>query len=130
MKDRVRIFSLASVAALLAVAGLAYADDYPQGCVDCHTQQPGKTNMRLNALLTQIGHVKMPKLKKVPNSCGGCHASDEGEENEFANMMHQIHYDVPTANLFTTRFGGDCLHCHMMDADEGEAVVKNGPRNW
>lgn len=130
MKDRVRVFSLAVIAALLAAAAPAQADEYPQGCVDCHKQDPGKTNLTLNALLAQIGHPKLPKVKKVPTSCGGCHASDEGEENQFAHMIHQIHFDVPKANLYTTRFGGDCLHCHAMDADSGEALVKSGPRNW
>ena len=130
MKDRLRVFPLAALSALLAFTSLSHADDYPQGCVDCHVQKTGDTNMRLNALLVQIGHPSVAKVKKVPTSCGGCHAAGEGEENVFAHIIHQIHYDVPKANLFTTKFGGDCLHCHAMDADEGEAVVKSGPRNW
>ena len=130
MKDRVRIFSLAAVAGLLAMTSLSHADDYPQGCVDCHTDGPNQPDLRLKTLLGQIGHMSVRKVKKVPAGCGGCHGAGEGEEDTFAEMIHQIHYAVPKANVFITRFGGDCLHCHSLDVESGDAMVKSGPANW
>jgi hypothetical protein len=85
---------------LIGLAGLApgsYADDYPQGCVDCHVKTDS-LDFRLNFLLEQIGHRRIKRLKNIPRDCG--------------------------------RFGGDCRHCHTMDAEAGEAALKNGPKNW
>jgi hypothetical protein len=130
MTDRVRISCLAIATFFLGVASPVTADDYPQGCVDCHTTGPNQPDLTLKTLLSQIGHMSIKKVKKVPVGCGGCHAAGEGEEDTFAEMMHEIHYDVPKANVFTTRFDGDCLHCHALDLDTGDATVKSGPANW
>ena len=129
MKERIRVLWLAIAVGLLAVAGLAVADDFPEGCVSCHGQTSSEADFRLNALLTQIGHRWIKTLKEIPEDCGKCHSGDD-QEKTFMAMTHEIHYDVPKANLFTTRYGGECLHCHSMNVETGEAALKGGPKNW
>ena len=115
---------------LIGLTGLvpgAYADDYPQGCVDCHVKTDS-LDFRLNVLLEQIGHRWIKTLRTVPDGCGRCHEPDD--DATLSELLHAIHYEVPKSNTFVGRFGGDCRHCHTMDAEAGEAAVKNGPKNW
>ncbi|KPK55346.1 MAG: hypothetical protein PVI25_00405 [Gammaproteobacteria bacterium] len=130
MKDRIRVLWVAGLFSLTAFAGVAVADEFPEGCVSCHVEKIGDVDFRLNTLLEQIGHRKVDRLKQVPRDCGRCHTSDPTEEENFTAMIHEIHFDVPKINLFVTRFDGACIHCHQVDTETGEAGLKNGPKNW
>ncbi len=129
MKDRFRVLWAAALSGLFFCAGIAVADEFPEGCVSCHVQKIGDVDFRLNTLLAQIGHRKVDRLKVIPRDCGRCHASDDGEDS-FTVMIHQIHFDVPNINLFVQRYGGACTHCHEVNTESGEAGLKNGPKNW
>ena len=50
-KVAVLLFTLAS----LGPGMQAFADDYPNGCVDCHAKSESR-DFRLNTLLARIGH--------------------------------------------------------------------------
>ena len=130
MKLRIRVLLAATVLGAAAVAGTAVAVDFPEGCVSCHVQKIGDVDFRLSTLLEQIGHRKVERLKQIPRDCGRCHTSDPTEEGNFTAMIHEIHFDVPNINLFVTRFDGQCIHCHAIDTESGEAGLKNGPKNW
>lgn len=130
MKDRICVLWLAVFCSLAAFAGVAAAEEFPEGCVSCHVEKIGDVDFRLNTLLEQIGHRQVKRLKQIPRDCGRCHTSDAEEEDNFTAMIHEIHFDVPNINLFVTRFDGACIHCHQVDTETGEAGLKNGPKNW
>lgn len=107
------------------------ADDYPEGCVSCHSNRQGEADYRLNRLLSQIGHPGLKRIKKVPRDCTRCHSTDpEDGEPTFSQLIHEIHFDVPATNLYVRRHDGDCRGCHVMNVEEGEAQLKNGAANW
>lgn len=130
----IRVLCMITAAGLLATPAVVSADDYAQGCIDCHQlrQEGGSLeksgDFRLNTLLAQIGHRKLRKVDTVPNDCSRCHGAED--ELPLATMVHLIHFERPEANVYTTQFGGSCTNCHGMDAAAGEAIVKNGPKNW
>lgn len=130
MKDRIRVLWAAGLFSLTVFAGVAVAEEFPEGCVSCHVEKIGDVDFRLNTLLEQIGHRKVDRLKQIPRDCGRCHTSDPEEEGNFTAMIHEIHFDVPKINLFVTRFDGACIHCHQVDTETGEAGLKNGSKNW
>jgi hypothetical protein len=134
MKDghsAIRNGLLAIVAVLIVGPGAAVGDDNSQGCVDCHVQKQGTTDLRLGPLLDQIGHGPVERSRNIPRDCIRCHRSSDVEElPPFSDLIHSIHYDVPKTNTFVTKNGGDCRECHAMDADEGKATVKGGKKNW
>ncbi len=126
---------LLALAAVTTLSTAAIADDYPEGCVDCHAQKQGApVDFRLNILLRQIGHPRVDRLKTIPTACNRCHADEGGGEDDgtpkFSQLIHIIHFDVPQTNTYVQQFGGKCQHCHAIDVDAGEAVVKSGERNW
>ena len=125
------------VAAMLALAlpGASSADDYPQGCVSCHVEKPGATDLRLNTLLRAIGHHYIRTVEEVPGDCYRCHQPYEDRDYlpfspSLGDLLHAIHYQVPDGNTFVSQYGGDCQGCHVMDAEEGEARIKGGAKNW
>ncbi|MDH3893866.1 MAG: hypothetical protein OES78_04820 [Chromatiales bacterium] len=127
---------LALIALTLAAGALvgkkAFADDYPNGCVSCHVEGTGALDMRINAVLSRLGHGKAADRSKViPAACDRCHASSgDGPASALRNLIHRAHYTDPDANLFVTQYAGSCLHCHAMDGASGKASVKSGERNW
>ena len=126
----VRLGLIAALAMSAVAPSVVGADDYPEGCVSCHIQRQGQTDLRLNVLLDQIGHRKF-RARKVPRDCNRCHRPEEGsDEPAFSQLIHAIHYDVPATNTFITVYGGDCQECHAMDPEDGEARVKSGSANW
>jgi nitrate/TMAO reductase-like tetraheme cytochrome c subunit len=119
------------LAAIAAGPTVMAADAHPEGCVSCHVNREGDADFRLSQLLEQIGHPSVKRVRQVPRDCTRCHSTeDEDGEVSFSRLIHEIHYDVPKINLYVTRFGGNCLGCHEMDVEEGEAQVKNGAKNW
>lgn len=134
MRNRIRALALITATILLAGSAAASADDYPQGCVDCHILSEsgsGKKytgDFRIQPLLAQTGHRWLKKIKTVPDDCTKCHSDDS--DLPLATIIHLVHFERPEANVYTTEFGGKCGNCHAMDASAGEAVVKKGPKNW
>lgn len=119
---------------VLGITGFAVtgvAEDYPQGCVDCHVQG-NNMDMRLNTLLANIGHGRGgERTKIIPEGCTRCHASDDqGSAGSLRKLIHSIHYETPEVNAFMTQHAGDCRHCHSMDSQSGRAALKSGERNW
>jgi hypothetical protein len=101
---------------------------YIHGCVDCHTEG-GAEN--IGSLLRTMRHPSIGDLKVVPDGCAECHSADgKGEAGPLSEAMHVAHFDKPLENAFIKDFGGNCLHCHSLDAKTGEVSVKSGPKNW
>ena len=121
------IMALVLIGLLGSITG-AHANDYPQGCVDCHVKSEGELDFRLNVLLKQIGHRWIKTLETVPDDCGRCHEPDDSPT--LGELLHAIHYAVPQSNTYVTKYDGKCINCHEMDAKAGEARVKSGPTNW
>lgn len=134
MRNGIRAFALITAVALLAVPAVATADEYPNGCVDCHKVTdkghgwPFAGDFRLGPLLEQTGHRWVKKIKTVPDDCTKCHSSED--DLPLATIVHLVHFEKPAANVYTTEFGGKCGSCHGMDGPAGKAMVKSGPRNW
>lgn len=107
----------------------AWADEYPMGCIDCHTADHGN---RLDRLLGEIGHPEEGlDIELVPGGCAECHApDDEGIAYPLGPLVHQLHFDMPETNGFIEEYAGDCRVCHVMDGVTGEPSAKGGPRNW
>lgn len=105
------------------------ADDFPDGCVSCHVVFPDGADRRLAAVLGEIGHVSLKgKVSQVPTDCIACH--EKKVDTKFFVLIHQAHFGSPDKNHFVQHFGGDCRHCHAMDAESGEPKVKAGSANW
>ena len=115
----------------LALPAEETADAFPDGCVSCHVDRTGTIDMRLHVLLREIGHPDVSRVRRVPRDCLRCHRPDEDSDDPpLSALVHEIHYDIPTANSFVTIYEGECGRCHRMDPDEGEAHVKIGRKNW
>ena len=107
-----------------------HAAEFPQGCVDCHVAHQGSEgpDLRINVLLQEVGHRKLGNMvDTVPEDCLSCH--EEDEDPTFAQTIHMAHWGEGD-NAFVRSFGGDCRHCHAMEASTGEVELKQGPQNW
>lgn len=105
------------------------ADEFPGGCVSCHVVLPDGSDKRLGAALADIGHVSLKgKVSQVPGDCIACH--EKKSDTKFSVLVHQAHFGTPDKNVFMQHFGGDCRHCHAMNAETGEPKVKAGEVNW
>lgn len=126
-KVAILLFTLAS----LGTGMQAFADDYPNGCVDCHAKSESR-DFRLNTLLARIGHGRGgERTKEIPNGCTRCHASgDQGSAGSLGKLVHSIHYETADKNAFIKKYGGDCLNCHEVDPPTGKVHVRSGERNW
>ena len=120
-------WSTADSADQATLAGEPGPGPYVRGCVDCHTEG-GAEN--LGALLAGMGHKNVDKMtESVPGDCAECH-SDDGGYSLLSELSHMFHYDDPARNVFIRDYGGNCLHCHALDAGTGAITVKTGPKNW
>lgn len=100
---------------------------YPQGCVDCHTKDGAGS---IGAMLADLGHRNVDKMTEtVPIDCMECH-SEDGGFTTFKELPHLLHYGNPAENVFIGDYGGNCLHCHTLDAKTGIMTIKFGPKNW
>lgn len=121
--------ALAGLFGLVLSPAALPADDFPNGCVSCHVVLPDGADKRLAAVLGEIGHVSLKgKVSQVPTDCIACH--EKKVDTKFSVLIHQAHFGSPDKNLFVQHFGGDCRHCHVMDAESGEPKVKAGDANW
>lgn len=113
-----------ALALSVAVAGAVFADDYPNGCVSCHAA----ADMTVGAMLEGLGHKNVSSMvETIPTDCTDCHSEDGGFGGLW-EFIHPAHFAADSK--FMSEFGGDCRHCHSMDADSGEAAVKSGDKNW
>jgi mono/diheme cytochrome c family protein len=109
------------------LAGQTGPGPYPHGCVDCHSED-GAEN--IGALLSAMGHKNVDTATEtVPGDCVECH-SDDGGFTLLSELSHLVHYEKPAENAFVGDYGGNCLHCHALDASTGAITVKSGPKNW
>ena len=100
---------------------------YAQGCVDCHD---GSAVPTIGAVLAELGHIEVDEdTETLPGDCAFCH-SEEGGMWQLSEIAHMSHYRNPVENGFILSYGGECRHCHVMDADTGAVEVKSGPKNW
>jgi mono/diheme cytochrome c family protein len=119
--------STAQAADQAKLAGDPGPGPYVQGCVDCHTED-GAEN--IGALLAAMKHRNVDKqTETVPGDCVECH-SEDGGFTPLSEFSHMLHFENPAENAFIQSYGGNCLHCHQLDADTGIITVKSGPRNW
>lgn len=143
MRPTIKLMTVAAALGAAALSGLAgpvarSADQaklpghpgpgpYVAGCVDCHVTDGAGT---MGSLLEKIGHRNVDKATaKVPADCVECH-SEDGGFTPLNELAHMLHYDNPAANAFIKDYGGNCLHCHALDAKTGVITVKSGAKNW
>jgi len=101
--------------------------EYPAGCVSCHD---GDVMGTIGTLLDELGHPDVADwTETVPNDCTECH-SEEGGYITLSEAIHMAHYREHAENAFLRDFGGQCLHCHALDAETGVVGTKSGARNW
>lgn len=109
--------------------GINSKDPFPSGCVSCHIKLPDK-DVRLNVMLAKVG--KHPNItsvvKVVPTDCAKCHK--EGSARSLSVSSHKMHFQNPTKSEFISKFGGQCLNCHKLDAKTFKMSVKSGAKNW
>lgn len=120
-------FSTAESSDQAKLAGDPGPGPYVQGCVDCHAKD-GAEN--IGALLAAMEHRNVDKMTEtVPGDCVECH-SEDGGFIPLSELSHMLHFQNPAENAFIGSYGGNCLHCHQLDAETGVITVKSGPRNW
>jgi hypothetical protein len=119
----------AQPAQAVLLAGITAADEYPNGCVDCH-KVTGAVDSRLPVLLAARKHANITAVvNKVPGDCALCHR--EGTKaGALSSRTHGLHYTAPRTNRFVTAYRGSCLACHSLDADTGVTRLKIVARNW
>ena len=101
--------------------------EYPAGCVSCHD---GDVMGTVGAQLDELGHPDVADwTETVPNDCTECHSEDGGYIT-LSEAIHMAHYREHAENAFLRDFGGQCLHCHALDAETGMVGIKSGARNW
>ncbi|MGB5623467.1 MAG: hypothetical protein WBN65_13325 [Gammaproteobacteria bacterium] len=128
MMNRVaRVFGLM----LLVVFGAnAAAEDYPQGCVSCHTNTDDG-DMRLNHMLQRVSHsMAGQRTLVIPDGCDRCHADADSIGGALSTLVHRAHYEDPVHEKFVNEFNGECRSCHAVDYETGKIGVKSGERNW
>jgi hypothetical protein len=110
--------------------GVTVADDHPKGCVDCHKNEGGGRDYRLNTSLAADGHVDITAIvKNVPQDCGMCHREGVAA-GPLTQQTHKSHYQNPAENVFVNNYQGACLNCHKLDVATGAMSIKSGPKNW
>lgn len=107
--------------------GLTSADEFPNGCVDCHKKD--SSARAINVILADLDdHPNVAAMMKtIPDSCNMCHK--EGGSAE-PLQSHKIHYEDPHSNKFVVEFDGSCLHCHRLNISDNSMALKSGPKNW
>ena len=110
--------------------GINAKDDYPQGCVNCHTGAGGGQPL-VNVLVKAIkNHADISMItKSVPDGCVICHKKG-GPSAPITQVTHKQHYENPGQSKFIANFGGACLSCHSLDVKSGIMSIKKGKKNW
>ena len=110
--------------------GITVKDPYPDGCIDCHKDEGGGKDFRLNTELSKLnGHPKIDNIvKTVPKDCLICHKGGP-KPPALGQSLHMVHFQKPSENVFVTQFKGACLNCHSLDLATGVTSLKSGPKN-
>jgi hypothetical protein len=126
----------AAAAPVREIPGITGKDNFPHGCVDCHTGKPGmpqpigsiikswsvSVDAKMLAKLQPFApkgmvlkgkHPGVP-VREVPGICFKCHAASKSAP-PFAWMAHGIHLTGGDTNPYLTKFGGECTNCHKFD---------------
>jgi hypothetical protein len=111
--------------------GITVEDTYPNGCVDCHSNQGAHRVDRLNILVNNIdGHPNVTQIvNTLPEGCGMCHRPGVAA-GPLNTQTHRIHYENPAENDFIGYYAGECLACHTLNPATGQMSIKSGPKNW
>jgi hypothetical protein len=111
--------------------GITVADEHPNGCVDCHSDQGQGKDYRLNVSLAKIqGHPKIDAIvKQVPQGCMICH-KEAGKAGPLSIVLHKAHYEKGADSPFVQFYQGACLNCHKLDTASGKLTLKSGAKNW
>ncbi len=111
--------------------GITVADEHPNGCVDCHSNQGQGKDYRLNVSLAKIqGHPKIDAIvKTLPDSCEICHKA-AGKAGPLSIILHKAHYEKGADSPFVQFYQGACLNCHKLDIASGKLTLKSGAKNW
>jgi len=129
IKHGIVIFVLAAVVAMVVPLSLSAAgsDNYPNGCVSCHTGDRVVPNM----LLKIQGHPHVASfIKNVPTDCHMCHKEGAPKAPLLVVAIHTVHgIPLPHKGMTAADFTGKCLNCHAVDA-AGNVSIKSGPKNW
>jgi hypothetical protein len=113
-----------------SLPGITVADDYANGCIDCHRDAGADGDNRINVALDKMGHVNVSAMiNNVPQDCMICHKA--GTSTGGLNLQtHSAHYQNPSENRFVTEQNGQCLACHSLNSATGEITLKSGQKNW
>jgi cytochrome c553 len=149
-----RDFLLLAVLTALPTLTLAAGDQFPKGCVSCHTVDEAKgADHRLSVALGEwtagkVGASLLAKskasapsgftpkgkhpaaedsLEDIPSACLDCHESGSMKAPPFSRLMHLVHLTGGTDNVFVSTFKGDCTHCHKLDASTGAWSLPSSP---
>ncbi len=100
--------------------GVSPPDGYPNGCVDCHTD-----DYSLNILTADEEHPDVSMIvQQVPDGCTMCHKEGAagGALSSIIHEEHDINVDVG--------LNEECLSCHTYDSSDGTMLNKSGAKNW
>lgn len=105
--------------------GITSDDNYPNGCVSCHSAHDGN-DYRLNVGMKEMSsHPTIDSMiTNVPGDCAMCHSGDA-----LSKVVHKVHYSNPSENHYVEYYG-ECLNCHTFDSSSGSMTVKSGKKNW
>jgi hypothetical protein len=135
------------------VPGITAADEFPNGCVDCHIIRPEiNKDVRISTILKKWNENVEPKflemaqatapegvkltgkhptvsaiIKNIPADCLSCHDRTSQTTPPLERMMHLYHLSGGEQNPFMTIFRGECTHCHKLNAGTGQLSVPNRP---
>jgi len=141
--------------AVREIPGITAADRFPSGCVDCHVNMPDrKMDVRIGTLMRKWYNKVDPKvvertqatvpgggrgltgrhpvlpdgsLRDIPASCRSCHRNDATAAPPLGPMLHALHLRGGAENHYIKLFGGECTHCHKLDARTGRWKLPSGP---
>jgi len=126
-------------------AQTAKPDPFPGACVDCHKAYPDRgLDVRLSTLMARWRTGVEPKLlalvratapvglpitgrhpdavealASIPDGCLRCHGRASENAPPFATLLHATHFAGGGENHFVALFGGECTHCHKLEATTG-----------
>jgi hypothetical protein len=140
-------------ASLPDLPGITTPDRTPNGCVDCHRNNPEqKTDARLTHYMEKWREGASPKLLAkaqaaapegtklsgkhpdaasliavIPTDCLKCHSGNSKLAPPFKKLLHTIH--LTGGSSFLATYKGTCTNCHKLDQKTGAWSLGSGPEN-